>query len=591
MARIDNNYFTYRQTPTTENGTGTFESIKGNTLVWNQLVQNGNFADGTNGWRKSATADSISVSNNILSFHTSVVYGSVSNALPIDVNNHVVVVKAQVRTQGNSGIVRAKLVNNFGYTNNTFAFSIEQVNVWTDVLMYGTYTTTPQGSTESPKIGFADYRTVNSSNLIEVKNVQVFDLTIMGLDITTSEFNSLFSLPYYAYNQGSLLSFMGNGIKTVGKNLLPLPIAETKNGITLTHNNDGSITLKGTTTANTYFDFSTNFDSSKYEGCLFTCRTSQTIVANVTYRISKNDRVGIQDFYTNVEGTIQNKGDGLYFAIRIAGNVQMPTDGYTLYPMLRMPNQDTTFEPYTSSALSLPISTYFPNGMNGFGGVYDEITESKAITRITKIVLDGTENWTTETFQGVKAFYIKLSDGTYANWDANKVYCKCDRFEGTYYNYASSRAFGQITMTGRGEYIEIMADFADVASFKTWLTSNPTTVLYVSKAPTETDISPELDLTFNIDVGGTEELLPTNTSTPTTTPILCDILYRGLIPVSVTVYPLGAGTVEGAGQYRYGETVTLVAESSDGIYRFLRYEDENGQTLSTDATYSFIAGE
>ena len=65
----------------------------------------------------------------------------------------------------------------------------------------------------------------------------------------------------------------------------------------------------------------------------------------------------------------------------------------------------------------------------------------------------------------------------------------------------------------------------------------------------------------------------------------------GLIPVSVTVYPIGAGTVEGAGQYRYGETVTLVAESSDGIYRFLRYEDENGQTLSTDSTYSFIAGE
>jgi hypothetical protein len=80
-------------------------------------------------------------------------------------------------------------------------------------------------------------------------------------------------------------------------------------------------------------------------------------------------------------------------------------------------------------------------------------------------------------------------------------------------------------------------------------------------------------------------------STPTTSPILCDIFYRGMIPVSVNVYPLGSGTVTGSGEYRYGETATLVATSNDGIYRFLRYEDENGQTLSTDSTYSFKVGE
>ena len=44
-------YFTYRETPTTVSNKARIKTIKGNTLVWNQLVQNGNFADGTTNWR------------------------------------------------------------------------------------------------------------------------------------------------------------------------------------------------------------------------------------------------------------------------------------------------------------------------------------------------------------------------------------------------------------------------------------------------------------------------------------------------------------------------------------------------------------
>lgn len=41
------------------------QSIKGNTIVWNQLVKNGNFVDTTNWYMQNGT---LSVQNNICSF-------------------------------------------------------------------------------------------------------------------------------------------------------------------------------------------------------------------------------------------------------------------------------------------------------------------------------------------------------------------------------------------------------------------------------------------------------------------------------------------------------------------------------------------
>lgn len=55
---------------------------------------------------------------------------------------------------------------------------------------------------------------------------------------------------------------------------------------------------------------------------------------------------------------------------------------------IKTTNADETEEHTTN----LPISTYFPTGMKSAGNVYDELTESKAITRIGMVDL-GTLNW------------------------------------------------------------------------------------------------------------------------------------------------------------------------------------------------------
>ncbi len=55
--------------------------------------------------------------------------------------------------------------------------------------------------------------------------------------------------------------------------------------------------------------------------------------------------------------------------------------------------------------------------------------------------------------------------------------------------------------------------------------------------------------------------------------------------ITAAIDPEGGGTVTGAGQYQEGETVTMTATPSEG-YKFTGWQ-EGGQTISTNATYSF----
>lgn len=57
--------------------------------------------------------------------------------------------------------------------------------------------------------------------------------------------------------------------------------------------------------------------------------------------------------------------------------------------------------------------------------------------------------------------------------------------------------------------------------------------------------------------------------------------------ITATAEPTDGGTIEGAGTYNEGETVTLTATANED-YEFVNWT-ENGEEVSTDATYSFEA--
>ena len=142
------------------------------------------------------------------------------------------------------------------------------------------------------------------------------------------------------------------------KNKLPLPTAETKNGITLTRNADGSVTLTGTSTNIAYFDFfAGNFDTETYAGYIFRANSANSSWGpdTIEFRISTSSRVSLQSFFGNNNYAINNNGSGLYFAIRISANYSIPSGGVTIYPMLRNSTETAYFEPYSNIC---PISAH-----------------------------------------------------------------------------------------------------------------------------------------------------------------------------------------------------------------------------------------
>lgn len=666
MSRLDNQYFTYRQNPVDYDGTGTIESLKGSTLVWNQLVENGDFRS-TRGWLV-IYGGTISASNNILTYtqngsSTVPFYQTEVRTPTFSIpKNHKVFIAYDIKPNGvvgsNSQVA--------AWSGGVIGFAISPSNVPKDVWTHCTYFGTFEQDITWLQIRMSGAN-APSGFTANLKNVQVFDLTQMfgsgNEPSSVEEFTSLFNLPYYKYDTGSLLSFMGNGIKTVGKNLFN---AEWESGsIGGTGNNIVSASDIRTSSGFSAFFFE---EGKTYT---FSCEeTRQEIWVNYYFNDGTFGRTKIGVNTTSASFTVPNGVRFIRFRMTKKSNDLEPK------AQVEYGTSASSYVPYTESVLSLPISTYFPSGMKSAGSVYDELTESKAITRIGAVDL-GSLSWTysadSQIFTSGAVLQRALTQ--------NGICARYEKIDGwTEFNQSSKSIF----LPTNSNIVRIKdSAYTDATTFKTAMSS---VMLYYELAtPTETDISPELDLTYNIYKDGTEQLYPyitvdlgdldwtaegsglggdyemTSRSVPFgidipsmfnkadiscsayttysylevntgttgisvnedgkivvydpnynqfgstsafktamsgvkltyrifTTPFYGDIYYRGLIPVSVNVYPLGSGTVTGSGQYRYHEDVTLVATPND-LYRFLRYEDENGDTLSTSPTYTFEVGE
>ena len=134
-----------------------------------------------------------------------------------------------------------------------------------------------------------------------------------------------------------------------GKNKCPVAASGTYNGIVLTNNIDGSITLTGTNTSSaTYIDcFPGTFDSTVYAGYVFSYGDYSGNTGSVQVRISGSDRTALQN-HNSGETIITDNGTGLYLSIRIAASYAIPSGGITLYPMLREPSATADWEPYSN---------------------------------------------------------------------------------------------------------------------------------------------------------------------------------------------------------------------------------------------------
>ena len=391
QALIDQS-FTYRESPANQNKIAKIESIKGNTLKWNQLVQNGNFASADDWTNINA---SFSVSNNMATFTASAQYGRVAEVSNISlVQGHKYLHKVDVKTSASTTYIQLQ-IRSRNETGNENVITTDYTTDWQTLSSIFTATETGNVYLRALETSASDFATVN------LKNWMLIDLTQMGLDsLTIEEFTSLFPLSYYSYNQGSLLSFNGTEIKTVGFNQWDEEWELGSIDGTTGQNQASNQTIRSanyiSVLPNTVYCFTCISKKVSSYSFLYGYDVNKNFVGRILYDTQIGENNSLFTTPPNVS-YVRFRWGALY--------------GTTYLNDICINISDTskngTYEPYQTSNLDIPTSTYFPNGMKSAGNVYDELTETKAITRVgSRAYQSGDENDTSVITDGTTTYYV-----------------------------------------------------------------------------------------------------------------------------------------------------------------------------------------
>ena len=484
--------FTYRESPAIQDDLARIDKIKGNTLVWNQLVKSDVATSTVNGVTFTNNNDNIWTLSGTATDTAQKALIRTIDLIPA-VNGHKYLVKGGLPNGGSTKWLLQLYKNNGGTL------------VATDNGNGAIYTA------DSTAINLSLYFTVYNGNTVSGKIYpQIFDLTLMfgaGNEPTIEEFTSLFPLSYYAYDSGSLLNFNGTGLKTTGKNQV-FKIIEVCN-----IDSTGKLVTDG----QGYYDVAVAY-----------------VVKGQQYTFSPGHGNEIMGYFL----TEPSIGSQTYDKNRITNGTSTFTAQITGYVAIRLNRPETNaqlelgsvasyYEPYKESSLSLPVATYFPNGMRSAENAYDELSD-KAITKIGAVDL-GTLTYTLSATAGGGSRFsvsagqipnIKPSADNSSIMNAIFLYGKGVSQSNTYNNVQGV----SVSSTGvLNIYIEDYKNYT-VDQFKTAM--NGVMLYYELATPTETDV--DLDLSFKSYLNGTEQLLPVNGSVPSTSPIIADMTYLSI---------------------------------------------------------------
>lgn len=199
-----------------------FDTIVGGSIVWNQLIQNGDFSDGTSHWSASEIEISISAANEeltvtIVSPDSSFYKNSPSTSAYM-IPNHIYVFSYDLYTSKAGRAAKYNIGNAF--------YAMKNVSVGWNTLQSVMKTTFTTEGNKNLRFGIV-YALVDgfeANDAYKIKNVQIFDLTAMfGSEIAdhiyeleqaeagagVAWFRKYFPNDYYNYNPGELMHVSG----------------------------------------------------------------------------------------------------------------------------------------------------------------------------------------------------------------------------------------------------------------------------------------------------------------------------------------------------------------------------------------------
>lgn len=502
----ENQAFTSRQTadgtldwnPSAE----VIKRIKGKTLVWNQLLSNGNFINKSMWYLQRCT---YTVSNNIAT---------------ITVNSG--------ETNGLIYAVMTSTVNHkyyFGCSMKASDARMCQFYVGSSQLYLSYYTQSADWERYSAICIITEQsvpfvlRNYDSSNPLLARDACVIDLTLMfgegNEPETVEEFESMFPLPYYEYNAGTLISNAAEGLETVGFNLWDGEFSQTSaylsnDGVVVTSGSAGSYNISSYIPVNvgkTYY--LSNLSGNLTSACFYDA--DKTFVSGERYSNHKSLIITAPSNAAYLRLSILKESANVTCV-----SVSSPRNG--------------TYEPYHKSTLPLNLNSFkvkdsngnittITGGLKSAGTVYDEIVGNKYIQRIGSVDL-GTLTWIRGAFGSVYAFY---STSITNKADGGNVLCiKYSIDPNTLVVRMSDGTI--LTNPANNHNIYIRNDsYTDIASFKSAISG--VILYYELTTPVEYELVDPLVFTTSVDALGTESISPVNTSIPYTTPLVADIQY------------------------------------------------------------------
>lgn len=161
----------------------------------------------------------------------------------------------------------------------------------------------------------------------------------------------------------------------------------------------------------------------------------------------------------------------------------------------------------------------FPYGLLSAGSVHDEIAATKAIKRVNRVVLNGSEYW---ELRSINTYGIANFSTAFKNFDNGKSAIS-DKFQKQTTVISVTEDEGFLLASKSTFYIRIKSTTAStVEQFKAWLSQNNVIVQTGLAEPIEVDLEEPLNLTYEAWDFGTEELH----TEAKTTPLNADISYQ-----------------------------------------------------------------
>ena len=380
-------------------GTGfaTLQKLEGQSIVWNQMVQNGNFADGLDNWEVKSCGFSVNGGVASITFTTAGDNGIVQN-IGNNLYNHKLFITYEVTAITGTwlcgifrGVAGINMLNSSG-----MAESISSVVKYKKIT---TISSALDSSNNAYGFGFGRANTVDST--MSLKNAMCIDLTQMfgsdanicavlgvsnltdsaNLTLAASNFEKLFPADYYPYSEPKLLNFNPESLDTVGFNLY--------------NPETGTAELPGETGTPDFTDGKYCYQiTGTYTSLAAEDGTSITPNANGYFNVAKPQTI------TVVGGNETDTCIHLCWSGYRNGDYE----AYEQYGMNLSWIRDLEYTPEgETEAVKL-----FPDGLKGIGDVVDEVTATKAIKRIGSVDLGTYPTVDRYSYSGTYAFRFSV---------------------------------------------------------------------------------------------------------------------------------------------------------------------------------------